>query len=171
MYLFCREIYNSYCRIAGNLRRKLKEFRCFVLINEMFLYQINFFVVDTSEQCTKVFSFFHQSVRKFSAPRIIRATTCIQYIYCVHVSKGPPLDVSLYLPSPGGPGSGKGRIVASLRSMFGMKLISTESIVLKYLPKKVQHVMTISSTDVIIKLLYRFLKSIRMRKIGLGIYK
>lgn len=50
----------------------------------------------------------------------------------------------------GGPGSGKGRIVANLRSMFGMKLISTESIVLKYLPKKVQHVMTISSTDVII---------------------
>ena len=43
--------------------------------------------------------------------------------------------------------------MANLRSMFGMKLISTESIVLKYLPKKVQHVMTISSTDVII--LYR----------------
>lgn len=53
----------------------------------------------------------------------------------------PPIHV-------GGPGSGKGRIVANLRSMFGMKLISTESIVLKYLPKKVQHVMDISSTDV-----------------------
>ena len=51
-------------------------------------------------------------------------------------------------PLAGGPGSGKGRIVANLRSMFGMKLISTESIVLNYLPKKVKHVMTISSTDV-----------------------
>ena len=48
----------------------------------------------------------------------------------------------------GGPGSGKGRTVANLQSMFGMKLISTESIVLKHLPKKVQHVMSIESTDV-----------------------
>lgn len=48
----------------------------------------------------------------------------------------------------GGPGSGKGRTVANLQSMFGMKLISTESIVLKHLPKKVQHVMSINSTDV-----------------------
>ena len=48
----------------------------------------------------------------------------------------------------GGPGSGKGRTVANLQSMFGMKLISTESIVLKNLPKKLQHVMAIESTDV-----------------------
>lgn len=50
--------------------------------------------------------------------------------------------------SPGGPGSGKGRLVANLRSMFGMKLISVESIILKYLPKKVAHSMTLSSVDV-----------------------
>ena len=48
----------------------------------------------------------------------------------------------------GGPGSGKGRMVTNLQSMFGMKLISTESIVLKHLPKKVQHVMSINSTNV-----------------------
>ena len=32
--------------------------------------------------------------------------------------------------------------------MFGMKLISVESVILKYLPKKVAHSMTISSVDV-----------------------
>ena len=60
-------------------------------------------------------------------------------------SLSPP---SLSPPCPGGPGSGKGRIVANLRSMFGMKLISGENIVLKYLPKKVQHSMTLTSTEV-----------------------
>ena len=48
----------------------------------------------------------------------------------------------------GGPGSGKGRLVANLRSMFGMRLISVESIILKYLPKKVAHSMKINSVDV-----------------------
>lgn len=46
----------------------------------------------------------------------------------------------------GGPGSGKGRIVANLRSMFGMKLISSEALIFKYLPKKVQHAMTLDDT-------------------------
>ena len=50
--------------------------------------------------------------------------------------------------STGGPGSGKGRLVANLRSMFGMRLISAESIILKYLPKKVQHAMTLTTTEV-----------------------
>ena len=50
--------------------------------------------------------------------------------------------------SLGGPGSGKGRLVANLRSMFGMKLISVESVILKYLPKKVAHSMTLNSVDV-----------------------
>ena len=51
-------------------------------------------------------------------------------------------------PHTGGPGSGKGRIVANLRSMFGMKLISAENIILKYLPKKVQHFITLSTASV-----------------------
>lgn len=51
-------------------------------------------------------------------------------------------------PHTGGPGSGKGRIVANLRSMFGMKLISAENIILKYLPKKVQHFITLSTANV-----------------------
>lgn len=51
-------------------------------------------------------------------------------------------------PPLGGPGSGKGRLVANLRSMFGMKLVSVESIILKYLPKKVAHLMTLNSVDV-----------------------
>lgn len=46
----------------------------------------------------------------------------------------------------GGPGSGKGRIVANLRSMFGMKLVSGETLIFKYLPKKVQHAMTLNDT-------------------------
>lgn len=50
--------------------------------------------------------------------------------------------------SAGGPGSGKGRLVANLRSMFGMKLVSIESIILKYLPKKVAHSMTLNTVDV-----------------------
>lgn len=57
----------------------------------------------------------------------------------------PPAYAYMYI---GGPGSGKGRMVTNLQSMFGMKLISTESIVLKHLPKKVQHVMSINSTNV-----------------------
>jgi hypothetical protein len=52
----------------------------------------------------------------------------------------------------GGPGSGKGRLVANLRSMFGMRLISVESIILKYLPKKVAHSMKINSVDEIANL-------------------
>ena len=48
----------------------------------------------------------------------------------------------------GGPGSGKGRVVGCLQSMFGMKLVSSEAIILKYLPKKVAHVMDVTSTDV-----------------------
>ena len=54
----------------------------------------------------------------------------------------------IYIICTGGPGSGKGRIVANLHSMFGLKLVSSESAILRYLPKKVQHVMTLSSTDV-----------------------
>lgn len=70
-----------------------------------------------------------------------------------HEQQGPTSDtltVSTCSAShpPGGPGSGKGRIVANLRSMFGMKLISGENIVLKYLPKKVQHSMELTSTEV-----------------------
>ena len=52
------------------------------------------------------------------------------------------------LHSTGGPGSGKGRLVANLRSMFGMKLVSVESVILKYLPKKVAHSMTLNSVEV-----------------------
>ena len=36
--------------------------------------------------------------------------------------------------------------MANLRSMFGMKLVSGESLIFKYLPKKVQHAMTLSDT-------------------------
>ena len=50
--------------------------------------------------------------------------------------------------SAGGPGSGKGQLVANLRSMFGMRLISVESVILKYLPKKVAHLMQLNSVDV-----------------------
>ena len=32
--------------------------------------------------------------------------------------------------------------------MFGIRLISAESIILKYLPKKVQHAMTLTTTEV-----------------------
>lgn len=39
-------------------------------------------------------------------------------------------------------------MVANLRSMFGMRLISIEGIILKYLPKKVAHSMKINSVDV-----------------------
>ena len=39
-------------------------------------------------------------------------------------------------------------MVANLRSMFGMRLISIEHIILKYLPKKVAHSMKINSVDV-----------------------
>lgn len=46
----------------------------------------------------------------------------------------------------GGPGSGKGRIIANLRSMFGVRLISIESLIFHYLPKKVQHTMKVSTT-------------------------
>ena len=46
----------------------------------------------------------------------------------------------------GGPGSGKGRIVANLRSMFGVRLVSIESLIFRYLPKKVQHSMEITTT-------------------------
>lgn len=57
--------------------------------------------------------------------------------------------IDRYVPlSPGGPGSGKGRLVANLRSMFGMRLVSAESIILKYLPKKVQHAMTLTTAEV-----------------------
>lgn len=38
--------------------------------------------------------------------------------------------------------------MANLRSMYGMKLISVESIILKYLPKKVAHSMTLDSVNV-----------------------
>ena len=39
-------------------------------------------------------------------------------------------------------------MVANLRSMFGMRLISVESVILKYLPKKVAHSMKINSVNV-----------------------
>ena len=32
--------------------------------------------------------------------------------------------------------------------MFGMRLVSAESIILKYLPKKVQHAMTLTTAEV-----------------------
>lgn len=41
--------------------------------------------------------------------------------------------------------------MANLRSMFGMKLVSVESIILKYLPKKVAHLMALNSVDVSIE--------------------
>lgn len=52
----------------------------------------------------------------------------------------------------GGPGSGKGRIIANLKSTFGAKLISAESLILDNLPKKVQQVMSITTTREISKL-------------------
>ena len=35
--------------------------------------------------------------------------------------------------------------------MFGIRLISAESIILKYLPKKVQHAMTLTTTEVCVR--------------------
>ncbi|KAL5480097.1 hypothetical protein EMCRGX_G023719 [Ephydatia muelleri] len=67
----------------------------------------------------------------------------------------PPFGTTPIIFIFGGPGSGKGRIVANLRSMFGMKLISAENIVLKYLPKKVQHFITLSTTNDIAELVRR----------------
>ena len=46
----------------------------------------------------------------------------------------------------GGPGSGKGAIVANLCSMFGMQLVSAEALIFKYLPKKVSHTMELNTT-------------------------
>ena len=56
--------------------------------------------------------------------------------------------LSFFLLPTGGPGSGKGRIVTNLKSMFGMKLITIEETVLKYLPKKMQHTMTLENSMV-----------------------
>ncbi len=53
----------------------------------------------------------------------------------------------------GGPGSGKGRIVANLRSMFGVRLISVESLIFQYLPKKVQHSKNITTTKEMARLI------------------
>ena len=62
-------------------------------------------------------------------------------------------EIMAWFHVAGGPGSGKGRLVANLRSMFGMKLVSIESIILKYLPKKVAHTMTLNSVDVSVRLI------------------
>lgn len=67
----------------------------------------------------------------------------------------------------GGPGSGKGRIVANLRSMFGMKLVSGESLIFKYLPKKVQHAMTLNSTCDMAALVRKDPSHVQVRKISL----
>jgi adenylate kinase family enzyme len=53
----------------------------------------------------------------------------------------------------GGPGSGKGRVVAQLCSMFGMNLVSSESLIFKYLPKKVAHTSELKTTKDIIDLI------------------
>lgn len=37
--------------------------------------------------------------------------------------------------------------------MFGMRLVSAESIILKYLPKKVQHAMTLTTAEVAVYVL------------------
>ena len=38
--------------------------------------------------------------------------------------------------------------MGSLQSMFGMKLISSEAIILKFLPQKVGNIVSISTTEV-----------------------
>ncbi len=57
-------------------------------------------------------------------------------------------DVRASYIRAGGPGSHKGRVVGSLQSMFGMKLISSEAIILKFLPQKVGNIVSISTTEV-----------------------
>ena len=47
--------------------------------------------------------------------------------------------------SVGGPGSGKGRIVAKLCERFNIRLLSAESLILKHLPRKVKRVLNIST--------------------------
>ena len=45
----------------------------------------------------------------------------------------------------GGPGSGKGRIVAKLCERFNIRLLSVESLILKHLPKKVKRVLSLNT--------------------------
>ncbi len=67
---------------------------------------------------------------------------CAQLIY-------PASLLTVYcMVLAGGPGSHKGRVIASLQSMFGMRLVSSERLILKHLPKRVAHVMTLSSAGV-----------------------
>ncbi|XP_064384200.1 uncharacterized protein LOC135333213 isoform X2 [Halichondria panicea] len=68
-----------------------------------------------------------------------------------NVDKSPPKVIFVF----GGPGSHKGHVVGSLQSMFGMKLISSEAIILKFLPQKVGNIVSISTTEEILELVHR----------------
>ena len=58
-------------------------------------------------------------------------------------------------------------MVANLRSMFGMRLISVEGIILKYLPKKVAHSMKINSVDVSLRTLWICMVNLVVSRVAL----